>query len=276
MTREFVACLLKPPSLSSTHQQRLLQLDMNNLFEWSRVEPPLPRFDHLRDAAQYLAKNQEDVIVQTERKSMVGHLDSLIGQLTGLKSLRIGTIGLVRDFSQDPHPDLLYASWAQLLDSVRGSLQSFHFDQGFNRNDEGRERGSRPGRPRSDHRAMDSTFLKHILPVLLEAPWACLKHLRIYGVGHKTCEYVSLAKPTDAELTEPGTHWTVDEIWSRDDLQYIIKKTHIGIPPQVRERLRDLLGDEKGIEQEVVIAEEQGRDWEYLHWGDTGIPQIDI
>jgi hypothetical protein len=276
MTREFVACLLKPPSLSSTYHQQILYLDLNNLFQWSRVEPPLLNFDHLRDAAIYLEKHQGDGIIQAERKSMVGHLDSLVGQLTALKGLRIGTIGLVQDVSQDPHPDLLYASWARLLNSVRGSLQSFHFDQGFNRNDEGRDRGSRPGRPRTDHRAMDSKFLKYILPVLLEAPWPCLKRLRIYGVGRKTHHYDSPARPTEEELKEPGTHWTVDEVWRGGDVQYAIKKTNIAIPPRVREHLKDLLRNEKVAETELVIAEEQGRDWEYLHFGDTGIPQIAI
>ena len=203
---------------------------------------------------------------------MTGHLDPVIGRLTSLRSLRIGTIGS----EDDAHGNLLYASWARLLDSVRQTLQVFYFDQGFSRNDEtnrtGTCRGQRPG----GLRLMDRLFVKHILPVLIKASWPCMRRMHIHGVGRITRRYESPTKPTKEELAEPGTLWNVEESRSGENVQYIIEKTTVAISAQAREHLKELLERGGDAETELVIEEEQGRDWEYLHYSETGVPQLDI
>lgn len=209
---------------------------------------------------------------------MVGHLEPLIGSCKNLKSLRIGTIGLSSELWHTPRSDLLYASWASFLGSVQDTLQSFHFDQGFNRNDETRPKGGcRPGMRRSsNHRPMDELFIEHILPGLLKAPWPRMKHMVIHGVGRKKHTYNSATRPDEEDFADPSIEWSVQET-QRDGMpQYTIEKTYITMPTQARERLRALLGGGDNSEAVLIIEEEQGRDWEYLHCGNTGVPRQDV
>jgi hypothetical protein len=279
MSREFVSCILGTSSRTTTKPSQLKHLDLNNLFEWSRCEPPLPHRDHIRDLVEFIKINRRNMKTQCGRLPMVGHLEPLTGYCKKLKSVRIGTIGLSSEPYHTPRSDLLYASWARFLGSVRGTLQSLHFDQGFNRNDETRPTGGcRPGlRRRSDHRPMDELFIEHILPVLLEAPWPRMKHVIIRGVGRKKHMYNSATRPNEEDLlADPSIEWSVQET-QRDGMPYYtIEKTHIAFPTQARERLRALFGDSDDSKAVLVIEEEQGRDWEYIHDGNTGVPRQDI
>jgi hypothetical protein len=280
MSREFVSCILEPSSDASEQQRRLDHLDLNNLFEWSECEPPLPPLSHLRNLVGFLEVNRANISIQTERLPMVGHLEPLVGHLTSLKSLRIGTIAIKPDSStgKDTYSHILFASWARLLDSVRATLQSFYFEQGVNRNDEAKPKnGPRPGsRTYSDHRPIDLLFVEHILPVLLEAPWPCMKQMHIRGVGRNTQRWESPTRPTEEQPSDSGIQWVVNEVRRDGNVQYAIEKTVIAIPPRTRKHLRILLGAGKSHDVDLAIEEEQERDWEYLHCGDTGVSRLDM
>lgn len=117
MTRELVGYMLT----YSSH--RLEKLEMNNLLQWSELEPPLPHFDHDRSLQEYWRKHRSDHKVMSRTAHMAGALDALTGRFEALTSLKIRS---VRTRHRQPHSswdDRRYSSWARVIDSVCGTLK---------------------------------------------------------------------------------------------------------------------------------------------------------
>lgn len=262
-------------SVVESQKNYLQHLDLNNLFEWSKIDPPLPRLSHLRDLSLFIEANASNLKISLNKLPMLGHIDPLVDHLDNLKVLRIGTVGRIRTFSEGPHNTSVYASWARLLDAVRPTLEEFYFDQGYNRNNHAS--GARPrssNRPTPIYREMDELFIKNILPVLLEAPWPRIRRMHIRGVGRRTTRRKIRTKPTKEQLSLPDLFKVIET--GRDETQwYLVEQTIIAVPMQIREDIRGLLkgGHHGGVD--FVFDEEQGRDWEDPLHGDTGIPEYD-
>jgi hypothetical protein len=270
MSYDLVLCFFGPDLRSQN--VTLEFLDLNNVFEWSKIDPPPPSFTHLRDFVQFVGSNSDNLNIRPDRRPMLGHVDTLVGHLSALRHLRIGTIGNHRRTESDPHEVLLYASWARLLGSVRSTLEQFEFEQGFNRNDESNPRDPQPGILKGEARAMDRAFVEHMLPVLVAAPWPRMRRMRICGVGRTTLTHTTSTRPIESELTSTD-EYKVREVGSGDSICYEVEKTLIAVPLRLREQLRELLGERESGEVIFEFEEEQGRDWEYLHLGETGIPE---
>jgi hypothetical protein len=101
---------------------------------------------------------------------MVGALDPLLGCCSNLTSLRITTVGEYEPRFPGELENDLYRSWARFLNSARSTLNSFYFEQGYNRCNYGCTKGYCCPRPTTNERMMDRLFVQWILPVLLEAP----------------------------------------------------------------------------------------------------------
>ncbi|CAI6337823.1 unnamed protein product [Periconia digitata] len=251
MTQKFVSCILEPQTTSGSQQSLLERVELNNLFEWGKINLPLPHEDHLGDIIHFARDNADDTTEYYRNHLMIGVLDPLIGRLGNLRSLGIGTFGdddrpRVPILQSYIHDGLVYASLARVLNSIRPTLEEFKFDQGINRIEESYIESdgwiTRESYQRRDHRQMDCLFLDHILPVLLEAPWPRMKSLHIRGVG---------CAPS---IKYPG-----------------MEKISFAVPTSEKQRLKTLLGGEQDM-VDFVFEEEQGKDWECLDMMGTGIP----
>jgi len=221
-------------------------------------------FVAVQDMVDYLQEHEEDERTALDDRYMMGLLDSYVGNFTALTSLCIATIGnSFTDVWYDTElGDRQYSEWARFMRSVRHTLHSLSFKQGYNRNDYDTPRGIRPPLPHYSYRPMDILFRQWILPVLLEAPWPRVKQMEIRGVGRHVQSWHSDHMPTEQELSEPGLQLELISEQSRDGRTEMRKHlTHIAFPHEKREELLRLLpGGAK-----LIVEEDQERDYEELH-----------
>jgi hypothetical protein len=165
--------------------KRLEKLELNNLLQFSEIEPPVPKFTTADDFHAYWKVYGEGHKAIPRTRLMAGVTDTLLGRCPVLTSLCITTFGeghyLLRD---SVWQDDRYSSWATFLHSVRGQLCYLSFKQGVNReSDSFRLLPHQTGRPSSIYRNIGERFRQWILPVLIEAPWPRIKRMEFKGVG---------------------------------------------------------------------------------------------
>ena len=268
MTRDLVECILASSSEQIEH------LELNNLLQWSEIVPPLPKFANFQDIYQYWKEHRGDHEALQDTRIMAGALDFYLGRCHLLTSLCIATVGNGDHWRRvSDWDDRRYRSWADFLDLVRNNVCYLSFKQGVNRNEYAALRGSRPGRSRCTYRDMDHRFRQWIMPVLLNAPWPKVKRMEIKGVGRSWETRYSQKLPTEAELAEPGVKYQVEKSrnFSRSS-EYEIEINRPAFPYAVRDELRGLLPEGA----ELVVQEEQERDYEYLSDDDNGIIELPV
>jgi hypothetical protein len=180
-TREIAAGILAESS------KRLENLGLNNLIQFSEMEPPLPTFTIADDFHEYWEVHggrKHKTIPGT--RLMAGITDTLLEHCPVLTSLCITTGGEGEHyFRVNPWNDSRCSSWASFLASVRDQLCYLSFKQGRDRNHEAiRSSPRRSLAPDTIYRNFDEYFKKWILPVLIEAPWSRMERMEIKGVGH--------------------------------------------------------------------------------------------
>jgi hypothetical protein len=258
MTRNFLSRILAPP------YHRLKSIEINNLMQWSETEPSLPQDSHLRDLSEYI--HGADQVTVLDTRLMVGALDPLIGCCSKLTSLRIATVGEYEPYIPGVNQDLLYQSSARLLRSVRSTLRSFYFEQGFSHNDYAAQKGYCRPRPRTNERSMDRLFVQWVLPVLLEASWPRMSRMELRGVGRLSWT-LWLSNPPSL-IDEPDSILKVTE--HREKYGYEVQITRIAFPSRAKDDLQKLVG-----KATLIIEEEQLQDYEDISYGDCGIPEYD-
>jgi hypothetical protein len=190
----------------------------------------------------------------------------LIRLLTAAQSLRITTVGEYEPYIPEVNKDLLYQSWARLLNCVRNTLRSFSFEQGYSRNEYAGQKGYCRPRPRINERSMDRLFLWWILPVLLEAPWPQMSRMSIRGVGrHETTLWLSNPPNT---MDEPDSIIDITEHGGK--IRYEVQVARIAFPSRAKDDLQKLVG-----KATLIIEEDPLQDYENLSYGDCGIPRYD-
>jgi len=225
------------------YAHQLKALELHNLFQSDEFDPPYPMFVAVQDMVDYMQKHEEDERTALDNQYMMGLLDSYVGNFTALTSLCVATVGnsFTNVWYNTELGDRQYSEWARFIRSVRNTLQSLSFKQGYNRNDHDSPRGIRPPCPHYSYRPMDILFRQWILPVLLEAPWPHVKQMEIRGVGRHVESMVSDHTPTEQELVEPGLQ--------------------LAFPHEKREELLRLLPEGA----KLIVEEGQERDYEELH-----------
>jgi hypothetical protein len=208
------------------------------------LAPPAPAPDHLQGLSRYYDANRTRLQMQSNEQVTAETLSTLANRCFALTSLRITKTGpdsLKRPHAQD---ELIYDSWARLLKSVRNTLCDLFFEQC-----EGTplQTSSAPERVserwRTDRlRPMEWLFSRHILPVLLDAPWSHMRRMEIRGAGLS-----ERAPPTYPILNGEGTPNS--------------------FPLEAEEKLRDLLG----CEAELIIGKST-QEREHVDPVDAGIP----
>jgi hypothetical protein len=199
-------------------------------------------------------------------------LDPLVDVCSTLRSLHISSAGAYIAYWKNPQDDIMYASWARFIGSVRPTLELLSFEQGVDINDAHAPTGSRPGR-REYHRLIDRLFVKHILPVLIDKPWPKMLSMQIRGVGRHTCVRSRKDPPTEEELSTPDTTFSVEKRENNvytGESEYEITKTLFAFPQAAKEKLRGLLPDGA----ELILEEEQARNYELVQAEMLGIPDV--
>lgn len=287
MSRELVYHILGRPSSNSPQDASLESLELNNLLTWSTTDPRLPQAHHLRDVSAFVRdfdSRGTNFRMIPETRFMTELLDPLVGYFTALRSLRITTHGEFensgRNVEQTPH-QALYASWARFLASVRDTLEHFSFEQGIDHRDKYESEQPRlctTGRhlqPRTVDRPMDVLFLEWLLPVLLEGPWPCMRHMEIRGVGRcsKSIGYRQLPLPDPLLSPEPlgrDVEYRICGDTPDSRGMYRVAQTRIAFTAAAKEKLRKILGDRVTL----VIDESQSTDYECPKWDAHGIPSL--
>jgi len=274
MTFAFVKRILGDPSLDSDfHGQRLTHLHLDNLLQWPLIKN-LPDFDHLRDLRSYFQPHQEaqDLIIPwRDCRSMAGILDPYIGHYSALTTLRLTTVGKWDTSLHDPKYNYMYSSWASFLDSVRGSLRDFYFEQGICKNSYSgyltRFTKLGPTRP------MDHLFLKWIYPVLIKAAWTKLISMEIRGVGRRTEECRLQTLPPEEERSDPEVEWRILGRTQRGE--YKVEITRIAFTAALREELAVHLGDRVQLKIEELVERDYEEGSVIDSW-DMGIPAVEM
>jgi hypothetical protein len=259
MTRTFLSRILAPPF------DRFTSIEMNNLMQWSEFEPASPEDTHLRELSAYVHRINPPKISDT--RLMVGALDSLIGCCSNLTNLHITTVGEWEPYVPEDHEHNLYQSWTQLLSSVRNTLRSFYFEQGYNRRNYNSEKGYCRPRPTINERKMDRLFVQWLLPVLLEAPWPQMSRMELRGIGRMQQRLRLLSKPPSPVHGQDNIY---EIIKHEERYGYKVKWTHMAFPSRAKDELQKLVGNAT-----LVIEEEQSQDYEDISYGDFGIPEYD-
>ena len=128
---------------------------------------------------------------------MIDTLDPLVGRCPHLTTLRLAVLGPCDESEVGSREERLYMSWARFLDSVRETLLELYYEQEYSYN----EQRLRDDFPKPDFfpRPMDRLFARHILPVLVEAPWPRMHIMDIKGVGGNVSGFSSRTIPFTKE-----------------------------------------------------------------------------
>jgi hypothetical protein len=121
---------------------------------------------------------------------------------------------------------------------------------------------------------MDRLFVDHILPILVAAPWPKMKRMEIRGVGRNSHTMSFQRLPTRDECSLPDVEFSVREMdfdFGSNGFKYEITKTVIAFPCAAKHVLRELMPNTS----ELIIEEEQLRDYERLQEESLGIPYVD-
>jgi hypothetical protein len=259
MTRAFLSRILAPPF------DRFTSIETNNLMQWSEFEQALLEETHLREVSAYVHRINPPKTSDT--RLMVGALDRLIGYCSNLTNLHVTTIGEWEPYVPEDHEHNLYQSWARLLNSVRNTLCSFYFEQGYNRRNYNSEKGYCRPRPTINERKMDRLFVQWLLPVLLEAPWPQMSRMELRGIGRLQQKLRLLSKPPSPVHGRDNIY---EIIKHEERYGYKVKWTHIAFPSRAKDELQRLMGNAT-----LIIEEEQSQDYEDISYGDFGIPEYD-
>ena len=132
---------------------------------------------------------------------MAGAIDALVGRCSTLTNLRITTAGDGIGNLQSLSDERLYSAWARLLDSVCSNLCYPFFEQSTSKRTMlGPPRGH-VNIPNRNLRLIDRSFVQHILPVLLDAPWSSIRRMEIRGVGCSQSQEGYPVVPTEEDLS---------------------------------------------------------------------------
>lgn len=93
--------------LTAKHQ-RLNNIELTNLMQWSDTDPPLTKGTHVRDLIAHI--EHPETKVPFKSRLMIGALDSLADRCTTLTRLRITTVGQDEENVPDVQDDQLYES----------------------------------------------------------------------------------------------------------------------------------------------------------------------
>jgi hypothetical protein len=183
MTRALVHCFLE------TSPHKLERLELDNLLQWSEIQPPVPQFNNAQTMEAYIKGHSSvhKAVPWTHR--MADTLRPFYGRFDDLKSLCISTVSECHRWQPISAWDhRRYSDWARCIDSVRQQLSVLCFKQGYDQNLYANSECPRPGIPWADHRPMDRLFKDWILPALLKDSWPQLKRMEIKGVGPSSPE----------------------------------------------------------------------------------------
>lgn len=164
----------------------LTSLELNNLQDLGQTSPgrSLCFYTNLTTTPETFGC--ESVPTLKHPGPMRGHLRSLIGRCTALRRLVLCHVG------QDYRPKTSwsvekdserYREWADFLQSIRLTLESFEFEQGLQFEDPEEPPPCRNPSWCLGKRPMDERWISSILPVLLCGPWPCLQKLILRGIG---------------------------------------------------------------------------------------------
>jgi hypothetical protein len=198
MSRSLVTCILRPQAQGPSI---LTHLELNDLSQWSETTPPFPPFPHLRELQSYYADHEDDQSHEhvPGSRQMLDALDPLTGHCPHLTSLRIAILGPCEESGPESREKRLYESCARFLGSVRKTLKTLDFEQGYNYNDQASYDNAYEPREMKFPRPMDRLFARHVLPVLLERAWPCMERMEISGVGNTKRQHGRATRPTEEE-----------------------------------------------------------------------------
>jgi hypothetical protein len=255
-------------AILSQSAPHLTHLELHNLLQWSHLDPPLPAVTSSASLLDYWKHNFEDHLPTMDSRLMSGALDPYIGRCAHLTSLCIATTGFGgydewQDISE--WQEQRYDSWVRFIDSVRAHLRHLTFKQGVDRNMYAGSYGSQPGRAQQNWTDLDLYFRRHILPVLLSAPWPAMQRMQISGVGKSWQLQAHQRWPNTMDLSEPGIDVKVQVSTYGE---YIIDVKRPAFSHEDREKVRALMP----MGAELVVSEEMEGDYEYLYDSDCGLP----
>jgi len=276
MSREFIACIL---GTRGHDVSNLTHLDLNDVKQWAEPVPALPATSHLRELQAHVRAYEQEIGQQYPRVhdhwgSMADALDPLIDRCPHLTSLRLALLGPCEEPEPSSRKEPLYESWARFLGSVRGTLRKFQYEQGYSSNEQVRRYdGWDVSELFHFPRPMDRLFARHILPVLLEAPWPRLEKMEIRGVGMAQYEDTRNHKLTREERESCEVEYKVLDVsyryFNQDiEKEYTIDMRALTMPSaeDMRKKLQEL------VPQASILVEQEGQqDFESFTENDTGV-----
>ncbi|KAH7092271.1 hypothetical protein FB567DRAFT_235218 [Paraphoma chrysanthemicola] len=255
MTREMVQCIL-------TYPARLERLELDNLLQWSEIEPPIPKFPIFLEAATYWRDNANAHKVIHRGRLMAESLNPVLGHCKSLSSLCIATVGNgdYIEWSTD-WEDRCYSAWARFIDSTRHQLRHFSFKQGVDHSHatRGKEMWRRGRIVSSNSRFLDLLFLSWILPTLVKSPWPNVQRMMIRGVGYTIEMEYRQQPPLEPEFATPGVTYSVNECRRRFG-NYKVEIRRAVFSHAARNELQALLPSGA----ELVVEEKQEKDYDEL------------
>jgi hypothetical protein len=237
---------------------------MNDLSRFSEPESPMPTFGHLRDLQAYYHSRGYHYSNNGDgsRRQALDVLDQLVGQCEHLTPLHIAMLAPKEEQVPRSHEDRQYVSCARFLDSVRQTLRTFTYEQGFSYDKHAAEEcwsdgwGETPVFPRP----MDRMLAQHVSPILLEAPWPRMKTMKLVGVGETERECSGKVPPwEDGPSTKDIVYEDLDAGTWGEEPSYCWDTIVTAYPSaeDMRTQLTQVL-----LNATVVVKEPQDQDFE--------------
>ena len=199
MPLEMATALLHPQRARS-----ITDLDLDNLFDPGRPWSQTGGFCISRDWRSY----SDGTPITRLPGPMRGHLRGLANSCTSLRRLSLRGVGI--DYCDSLEAELgdvdeeRYAKWADFINAVKPTLEELFLEQGVQ--SEAPDAGfygcgtTRRRYAIQSVRPMDTRFVNHILPVLKDGPWPCLKALTVRGLFGPTMKaWTRFSRPTQPD-----------------------------------------------------------------------------
>jgi hypothetical protein len=218
-----------------------------------------------------MREHEDDHVEVADTRKMSDALDTLTGHCPHLTFLRLAFLGPHEPPAPDSQVVQLYQSYARFIASVRGTLRTLSVEQGYCENEQGNLEAAWDPDPVCFPRPMDELFVRHILPVLEEAPWPCMEKLVLEGVGKACQEFDRKIAPTEKELDAGDKKYEnilFETFGDGGRGCYSGTMTAVAIPSaeDMQARLQKLMPQAR-----ILVREDQSQDYESFKEEDSGV-----
>jgi hypothetical protein len=159
-------------AIVSSNMNQLEHLAIDDVQHWGQHPDGEPWYDNPWDLPNHIG--EAEFIPPGVMLGLLEPLCDLCPRLTSLFLRKAGQASWTRMCGRETMDEMIYEEWARYIGTVKHTLQYFTFEQGVD---------AIPARGGPRERPMDTRFVKHILPVLVNGGWTSLKRLELRGIG---------------------------------------------------------------------------------------------